>query len=511
MASYSAKRSVLAPRHMLGQAVVVLLAGLLALSACATPPATPAVSRPGLNLSDCLLTSPGVTASVKAKCGTWTVPEDRANPSGRKIDLKVAMVGSVSRSPEADPLFFLTGGPGQAATESFVTLAGAFDQIRQKRDIVLVDQRGTGQSAALHCQGEDQPDAALGLTEVEAKARLTQELTDCLKQLKGDPKLYTTSIAMQDLDDVRGALGYERINLYGVSYGTRAAQTYLHLYPQHVRTVILDGVVPQDEALGLDVARDAQRALDLIFDRCAADADCHTAFPEVRTEFQTLLATLEKAPAQVTLPHPVTGQRLEMRLTRSQVAAAVRLLSYAPETAALLPLLIHTAAQGDYAPLAAQSLMVSADVARSISLGMNLSVICAEDAPFLGDTAPANRDTYLQNEETDNIQQMCALWPRGAIPADFKQAVVAEAPVLLLSGEADPVTPPANADHVAQTLSHSLRLVAPGNGHNVIYRGCLPRVAADFVKSGSTQGLDTACVQDIQPLPFFVDFTGTKP
>jgi pimeloyl-ACP methyl ester carboxylesterase len=176
-------------------------------------------------------------------------------------------------------------------------------------------------------------------------------------------------------------------------------------------------------------------------------------------------------------------------------------------------LLIHTAAQGNDVPLAAQSLMVSEDLARSVSLGMNLAVICAEDAPFLQPEAlaQANRDTYLQNTETDNIQHMCAVWPHGATPADFKQPVTSAAPVLLLSGEVDPVTPPANADEVAKTLSQSLRLVVPGDGHNVIYRGCLPQVAADFVKSGSVQGLDTACVQAVRPLPFFVSFTGFQP
>jgi pimeloyl-ACP methyl ester carboxylesterase len=496
--------------------IVLMLASVLLAACGAGSPATVAPAAgasPKFALADCLLTAPGQTGSLKAQCGTLTVPEDRANASGRKIDLRVAVVAAVSRSPEPDPMVFITGGPGQAATESFVLLAGSFEQIRQKRAIVLVDQRGTGQSGALRCEGEDQADEAFSLTDDQALARLKQELATCLSDLKADPRFYTTAIAVQDLDEVRAALGYEKVNLYGVSYGTRVAQTYLHDYPQHVRTVILDGVVPQAEALGLDVARDAQRALDLIFDRCAAEAACQAAFPNVRTEFALLLSTLEKTPAKVTLPHPVTGKSLDVILTRRQVASAVRLLSYSPETAALLPLLIHSAAQGDDAPLAAQSLMVSEDLARSVSLGMNLAVICAEDAPFLQPEAlaQATRDTYLQSTETDNIQHMCAVWPRGDIPADFKQPVTSAAPVLLLSGEADPVTPPSNADEVARTLSQSLRLVVPGDGHNVIYRGCVPRVAADFVKSGSVQGLDTACVQSIRPLPFFVSFTGFKP
>jgi pimeloyl-ACP methyl ester carboxylesterase len=291
------------------------------------------------------------------------------------------------------------------------------------------------------------------------------------------------------------------------------AQTYLHDYPEHVRTVILDGVVPQDEVLGQSVARDAQHALDLLFDRCASDSGCEAAFPSVRADFNTLLTKLQKEPARVTLPHPVTGEPQDVVLTRPRVAESVRLLSYTPETAALLPLLIHTAAQGDYAPLAAQSLMEAQGLSQSISLGVNLSVVCSEDAPFLQPevAAQANSDTYLQGDETDKIQLMCSIWPRGAIPTDFKQPVKSDVPVLLLSGEADPVTPPANATRAAQSLSHSLQLVAPGYGHGMIFRGCLPRVAGDFVRSGSAQGLDTTCVQAMRPMSFFVSFTGSQP
>ncbi len=494
---------------------LVLASILLAACGAGAPAAGLGTAGPSLKaaLTDCQLTVPGLSVSVKARCGTWAVPEDPANAAGRAVNLRVAVVPSVSRSPAPDPLFFIAGGPGEAATESFAVLAGAFEQIRQKREIVLVDQRGTGQSGALQCPSEDQTDEALSLSDAEARARLKQEVAACANSLRADLRFYTTAVAVRDLDEVRAALGYDKINLYGVSYGTRVAQTYLHDYAEHVRTVILDGVVPQDEALGLDVARDAQRALDLIFNRCASDPACQAAFPNVRAEFNTLLATLEEEPARVTLPHPVTGKEVEVLLSRRQVAAAVRLLSYSPETAALLPLLIHTAAQGNDAPLAAQWLMVSEGLSKAVSLGVNLSVVCAEDAPFLQPEAlaQANRDTYLQNGETDNIQLMCSIWPRGAIPADFKQPVKSTAPVLLLSGEADPVTPPANADHVAQSLSQSLPLVVPGEGHGVIGRGCLPRVAADFVKSGTVQGLDTRCVQDIRPMPFFVSFTGFRP
>jgi pimeloyl-ACP methyl ester carboxylesterase len=485
--------------------ILVIAIGLIAACASAAPTESQ-TQPPAITLEPCQLSAPGSSARLPAKCGTLTVYEDRAAQTGRQIDLHIAVLPAVSRSPAPDPLFFLTGGPGQAATESYLQIGAAFNKINQNRDIVLVDQRGTGQSHPLACP--DLPDESLSEFGDE---QLTAWLDDCLAQLDADPRLYTTSIAMDDLDQVRAALGYDSINIYGVSYGTRAALTYLQQHGDHVRSVILDGVVPQDEALGLDVARDAQRALDLIFTRCESDPACREAYPNLHAEFDSILTTLDTEPVKLTLPHPVNGGFTELTLTRDTVAASVRLLSYTPETVALLPLLIHQAASGNYNLLAAQALMVDDELSASITEGMAYSVQCAEDAPFIKDAGQANAGAYLGNSMTDGIAQICATWPRGDLPAGFKQPVVSNAPVLLLSGEADPVTPPANADQAAQTLSNSLHLVAPGQGHNVIYRGCLPKLATDFIESGSLTDLQTDCVNDIAPMPFFVNFSGPKP
>jgi pimeloyl-ACP methyl ester carboxylesterase len=252
----------------------------------------------------------------------------------------------------------------------------------------------------------------------------------------------------------------------------------------------------------------------MIFERCAAAPACAAAFHGVRAEFAALLARLDQQPVKVGLAHPTTGAPTELTFSRDTLAGSVRLLSYAPETAALLPLLIHTAHKtSDYRLLAAQALMIGDQLGGSISSGMNFSVVCAEDLPFLSadEARQAGAGTYLGESEAATLQAICATWPRGSIAADFKQPVSSNAPVLLLSGEADPVTPPSNADQAAKTLPNSLRLVAPGQGHNVIMRGCLPRVAADFVGSGAVAGLRTDCVKDIQPMPFFTSFTGTEP
>ena len=456
-----------------------------------------------------------MTSRHAAQCGTLTVFEDRLARSGRQIDLRIAVLPATGNTVAPDPLFLLAGGPGRAATEAFLPVLSVFERINRKRDIVLVDQRGTGksypppgahdcsQSSRVRCPQEHKDLAAL------PDEQLAVELKTCLSQLDADPRLYTTSIAMDDLDQVRSALGYSKINLYGVSYGTRAALTYLRQHPESVRTVILDGVMPQDWLLGPSAARDAQRALDLIWDRCEAEPDCRAAFPNIRTEFEMLLATLERQPVQVTVAHPVTGAPTKVTLTRRLAASTVRLLSYSSENAALLPLLVHaTHSTGDYSRLAAQYLILNDDLDQRVSDGAYWSILCAEDAAFLIQEAGSPKAKTYLDDVTADLRRVCATWPRGSVSADFRQPVTSETPVLLLSGEADPVTPPANGDQAARTLSNSLHLVAPGQGHTVIVRGCIPKIAAAFVESGTVKGLESGCVKDIQPMPFFVSFAG---
>jgi pimeloyl-ACP methyl ester carboxylesterase len=460
-----------------------------------------------LHLEPCQLGAPGSPTRLAARCGTWNVPEDRDHPEGRTIELRVAVVPAVSREPAPDPLVFLTGGPGQAATESYVTIAPAFRRISKDRDILLVDQRGTGGSHALRCPETDASDLVL-LDEKEVKPWVES----CLASLDADPRFYTTSIAMRDLDDVRAALGYQRVDLYGLSYGTRAALTYLRMFPGRVRTVVLDGVVPPTAVLGLDVAKDAQRALDILIARCEADPVCAKAFPDLGGDLDRLMVRL-RAPVPVVLRHPRSGDERTLRLTRDMAAYAIRILSYAQETQSLIPLLLKSAAEEDLAPLAAQFLMTTTQVGETMADGMGLSVVCSEDYPFFDESAieERNRDTYLGASQTDSLKLVCPLWPRGAIPEDFKSPVRSEAPVLLLSGEADPVTPPDNGELTRAQLGNALHLVARGQGHVVIHRGCIPSLAARFIEAGSFDGLDTECVSEIAPQAFFTSFLGPSP
>lgn len=491
-------------RHALTLALAALAA--LAAAGCAPAPAAPAAA-PRLALAPCRLSEPGLAAdTVAAECGALSVPENRNTPGSRTIDLRVVVIPAVSRGAAPEPLFLLAGGPGQAASEAFTPLLPALAQVGQTRDIVLVDQRGTGGSAPLSCPAEAEGlEASSGAPEDPAVLAWWRA---CLAGLDADPAQYTTEIAARDLDEVRAALGYERVNLLGVSYGTRAALTYLRLFPERVRALVLDGVVPPDMAIGAAMARDGQRALDLTLDACAADAACAAAFPDLRADFAALLERLAAERPLVALDDPFTGAPAEVRLTRELAAVTVHGLSYAPETAALLPLLIHTAQrEGDLRPLAAQSLITSRQLADQIALGMRASVLCAEDAPRY---PAAAAEGYLGDLMPRALGAACAVWPRGeAGPATAP--VESDVPALLLSGERDPVTPPAYGEAVAAGLPNSLHLVAPGQGHNVFFRGCLPALVAEFLEAGGAAGLDASCVGRLGPPPFFTSFTGPVP
>jgi pimeloyl-ACP methyl ester carboxylesterase len=485
---------------------IFLLLFLSWLAACARPVSTPDPNSSTVTLEDCILSAPGTIIRLEAQCGTLTVPENRNGPNGRQITLNLAVVPAVSRSPEPDPLFLLAGGPGQAATEAFPAIGFAFERINQDREVVLVDQRGTGKSNPLRCTSEEESDLSeLSLDEAE----IIEKIKACPARLSADLRQYTTVIAMQDLDAVRAALGYEKINLYGASYGTRAALTYLRLYPERVRSVILDAVVNEDFLLFLNSARDGQQAINLLFERCQADAACREAFPELQAEFEGLLQELKTRPAQISLNHPLTGEPVELTLTDEDITAIVYALLYTPETAALLPLAIHAAqAEENFAPLMAQALAFDP----GIYDGMFYSVACAEDAPFINakEAEALSKETYF-GDRTKSLREVCAGWPRGEVPLDFRSPISSETPVLLLSGEGDPITPPRYADQVSRMLPNSLHVVAPGMGHGILIRGCVSRLVTDFVENGSISDLDKSCVDKIEPPPFFITFNGPKP
>lgn len=437
-------------------------------------------------------------------------PENPDQPEGAKVKLRVVVIPSLRLSAEPDPLVILAGGPGQAANDFYTSVSAAFGRIRRSRDIVLIDQRGTGQSNQLDCELPDETDFAdVDPQQLQVKARA------CLGAMSGDPRFYTTSIAVSDLEATRAALGYPQLNLYSVSYGTRVAQHYARRYPSRVRTVVLDGAVPVDLALGPDAALQAQKALDNLFERCGADAQCGKAFPQARVQFDTLRERLQRERIQTQLPDPVDANVAQTRFGVGELSAAVRLLTYTDETASLLPLLIHEAQtlqqpQG----LIAQYLMIKRNADAQIAYGMHFSVVCSEDAPRWAQEnidAAALSATFMGQDFMAGMKAICDVWPRGPVDADFNAPLTSAAPALILSGSNDPVTPQSYGERALRSFKRGKHLVLSGQGHGQLPNGCMPRVIADFIDQGSTANLDVKCVTQITAAPFMLSRTATAP
>ena len=481
-----------------------LLLLALTLTACAIGGQAEA-RQPAIPLATCRL-----NGGVMAQCGELLVYEDRAAAAGRQIALNIAVVPATGSSNvvEDDPLFLLAGGPGQAAVETFPLALSVFADVNRNRDIVLVDQRGTGESNGLNCEVLEDETLPADLPDEQQIALLDQCRVDLAE--RADLSLYTTDDFVADLDDVRAALDYDTINLYGASYGTRAALTYMRRFPERVRSVVLDSVAGPELVLFLQMPQDGQRALDLLFDRCAADADCNEAFPNFRAEYEAVLAQLA-TPQPVTVADPLSNKPLEFQLDRDFLSQLVFNSLYSAEFQGLLPLLVHHAHEtGDYAPLIVQGLAISSSA--GLYPGLLYAVACSEDAPLI-DPAEAEsiRAGTSFGDFATRFQTICANWPRAEIAADFRDPLQSDIPTLLLSGGADPVTPPEYAAQVAAGLSNSRHIVVPGFGHGVVGVGCMPSLVAEFVRAADPAALDAACLDVLQPPPFFVSFAGPTP
>ena len=431
-----------------------------------------------------------------AQCGVLQRPLDPAAPNGTQIDLHVVVIPALARQKLPDPIFFFAGGPGQSAIGLAGTIEHLTSRLGARRDLVLIDQRGTGHSAPLHC---DVPTAEESLARILDRSRALAALDACRVGLQklpwGDLRFYTTTIAMADADAVRAALGADRIDLVGISYGTRAALEYLRAYPSHVRRVVIDGVAPPDMVLPESDDVDAESALGALFRDCAAEKACAAAHPALAQTWAGLLASLPKA---IDIVGPVTGQPRHVTMTREGLRGLVRPGLYSPTLGALLPYAIDQAAAGRYDPLMA---LATGDV--EIAEGEHFSVVCAEDAPRMRSTGQADGDAGARAMYRD----ACAHWPRGDVPAAFYTIHRSAAPVLLMSGGLDPVTPPRHAERVAKALGPNARsVVVANNGHNVTAIACMRDAVFHFVDAATdaeTQAVDMGCAAKVpRPLAF---------
>jgi pimeloyl-ACP methyl ester carboxylesterase len=468
-----------------------------------TPPPRPPPMR------DCRLEHPLHLSSEAARCTSLSVPENRALPNGRRIDLAIAIVPALNRRSRAAPLFVLAGGPGQSAIDLYASFAGAFGRINRDHDVVLVDQRGTGRSGPLACElpAEWTQDAV----ELPAVLRSTQA---CLDKYGPRVRYYTTREAVLDLDAVRRALGYSQVDLYGASYGTRVAEAFMRRFGSAVHAVILDGVTDPERPIGPDTPGDGERALREIIARCKENRDCAAAYPALSGELRDLEHRYGPARDPLSAPDPDSGLPVSLLFDRTMFDAALRFLSYNAGEASLLPGLLHEAATGNLGPLAAQAIMTTRSIGSQIAIGMQDTILCSEDVPFFP-AADALRiaaaGTYQGIDQIEALQAICAIWPSGPVDPDLHAALHSDVPTLLLSGEADPVTPPSAAERLARTLTHRRHLILAGEGHGQLATGCIPRIMARFLADAAPEGLDASCLEAHRAAPFFVNSTGPAP
>jgi pimeloyl-ACP methyl ester carboxylesterase len=438
----------------------------------------------------------------EALCGQYKVYENRESRKGRKIALNIQILPALSAPAAPDPLFFLAGGPGGGATAYGPFSADTFAAVRKERDIVLVDQRGTGDSNPLLCDlyGKTLQGYLGDLIPIAAISACRPEW-----EKHADLRHYTTPNAMADLDQVRAALGYERINIFGTSYGTRAAQAYLRQYPQHVRTIILKGSTPITESFVPSIARDAQRALELVFEDCEKDEACHKAFPNLKQEFKAVLDRLEVGAVKVGISDPETGRTEEVELSRGAFGTTLRSLLQSAYAAAQVPMLIHQAFENDFAPYVRQVRTLRTN--SPVGSGAFLTIINSEDLPLTNPqrVKRASAGTFLEDYYYRQLLRACEGLPRGRLPRNYRSPVRSSAPVLFISGFRDPATPPRNAYKIARYLSNSLHVVVRYGGH--AYGGfapCVDSIMAAFIAAGTLKGLDTSCVSQLQQIKFHI-------
>jgi pimeloyl-ACP methyl ester carboxylesterase len=450
-----------------------------------------------------------------AFCASLAVPENWDDPAGRHIGLRVALVRSLAAEADRDLVVFLDGGPGGAATEDYPALAAALSPLRKHRHILLVDQRGTGGSNALACGDElalpvDKParEGAGGTDRARQRVRVRR----CLAALapKAAPQFYTTIDAVRDLEAVRQALGDPPLDLVGVSYGTRVAQQYAARYPDAVRAIVLDSAVPNRLVLLSEHARNLEDMVQRRLARCQAEAACAGRFGDPYASLREVQQRLRRHPQSVELPDPRSFALVRRTMEADDLAALVRFYMYSASTSALLPFVINEARAGRYAPLLGQAQLVVGEVSETLGGGMPASVLCSEDADLLRES-PQDKGTLLGEGAVRTALLACEVWPHRARPANFHQPFHSSAPVLVLAGEFDPVTPPRYGKEIVEALPHARLLTAPGQGHAVIGVGCMPKLVGNFVQQLDPVRLDDQCLQNMGDAAVFLDANGAAP
>ncbi|MGI2258679.1 alpha/beta hydrolase [Shewanella sp. GXUN23E] len=442
----------------------------------------------------------------KVRCGSVTVAENPDKPDGRQIDVHYVVLPAIKNADPDKALLAIAGGPGQSAIENAAYFNQMLGKVRQFRDILLIDQRGTGLSQPLACEDMTPINALAYNDENLDMPALTQA---CLQQQQADVTQYGSLSAVRDFEAVRQAAGYSKLDIYGISYGTRMAQVYLKHYPQVLTTVTLDGVVPMQQNL-MYISEAIARATDLMLTDCEQNAACQQAFPQLRSQLAEVEQQLAQQPVSAKVNDPMSGEVSELLLTRSKFLGAIRMALYSPTTRSLLPYAINQAAAGNYQPIL--GLYGLTTDGAGIAMGMHASVVCGEDIPFVDDTVEqvANR-TFVGSEMLSSLREVCSVWQVPPVDPSFHQPVNSDVPVLLLSGEMDPATPPSWAELAMVDLRNATHLISPYAGHGVASQTCANGLIATLVKTGSLKEQDASCLDRDISRSFYLNANTVEP
>jgi pimeloyl-ACP methyl ester carboxylesterase len=436
------------------------------------------------------------------RCIEVVVPLDYAAPAGRTTTVTAAVVPATTARPQPDPLFVFAGGPGQAGTGFGPWLATAFAPVRRTRDVVLLDFRGTGRSGALDCGA---PDALAR----DYRAEVQRAVRECARRYGPGLEHYTHVEVVEDIERVRLALGVGEINLWGGSFGTRAAQHYVRKYGEHVRSVVLDAATPVGASIFVTAPRTAEDALQRLLADCGADAACGRAFPALQSDFQALLDGAEAGTLAGEVRRPETDRLAQIALDRDAVAGLVRGALYVNLTRALLPLAITEAVHGRLEPLVALGAATGAWSTDTMALGFTLGIVCSEDLAQSKRDDPRRlsagfvRDSYYRT-----FVLFCSEWPTAALPLEMLAPIESSVPALVISGEADPVTPPSLGEATLAQFATGVHAVVPGGFHTNSSNPCVASIIASFLADPITGGRDHECLRGrTTPPSFFIAAT----
>lgn len=472
---------------------------LMGLALLASAHVSSAQNNPASILEPCHLS--GISRQVE--CGKLEVPLNYADPSGAKISLNFAVLAAIDNGDNNPPMMFLAGGPGQAATELANVISRMHNESLKTRNIILVDQRGTGGSEALNCDEFDQNDVYTATT-----GELTVEsINQCLANINIDLAFFTTENAIRDFDAVRSALGYEKITLYGGSYGTRAALIYMRMFPNSIAAAVLDSVGPIEVPIGMFGAS-AARSFQLLLDACAADRSCHQAYPNLEQEFIALKTRLSQQSIELSVPHPRLGTSTRFIVDVDKLVSHLRFQLYSTQGRTLVPLTIHQAYKENYLPLA--GLISQTDGGIGVNSALLINILCSEDYPMVTqEQLQADAENDFGGAASHLIfNKVCPMWPKYQPSIDFYQPVTADIPTLILSGNLDPVTPPSNGEYVNQSLPNSTHLIADNRSHIVVGEGCGGRLVAEFLANKDPSSLEGECLNDIPKAAFMIGLNG---